>query len=160
MMTRVMNMHYSFPVKFFAEGSTVYNNPLSPSFRFYLSQIVAILSEVDAMADFAVKRRTFMPFGEDFRYQNNAENLYTHMDNILILLNSNNSKDGPMPLAKGQYSDMRSYFDGLEDSVTKLDVKHSNTDFMPYTNRKALIVTTDGTWTGYYTTRPWNKKYF
>jgi hypothetical protein len=37
MTTRVMNMHYSFPIKFFAEGSSVFNNPLSSSFKFYLS---------------------------------------------------------------------------------------------------------------------------
>lgn len=160
MTTRVMNMHYSFPVKFFSEGSTVFNNPLSNSFRSYMTQMIAVLSEVDAMADYATKRRAFMPFGEDFRYQNNADNLYTHIDTLLILVNSNNASDGAMPQAKGQYSDMKSYFDGLEDNQTKLDIKPANSDFMPYTNRKALIVTTDGTWTGYYTTRPWLKKYY
>jgi len=82
------------------------------------------------------------------------------MDMLLILVNSNNSSDGPIPLVKAQYSDMKQYFEGLEDAQTKLDIKPANSDFMPYTNRKLMIITTDGTWTGYYTTRPWLKKYY
>lgn len=159
MQTQILNGHYTFPTKFFNTHTILAFNPMRSSFSKTIKIFLEILAEVDIAADYATKRTLFMPFGGDFKFKN-AASRYQQIDLLVILIQSNNSEKGPMPKAEAQYTNVKDYFRDVQAVSQSTDKKKGNSDFFPYTNRYLSKSLTGGVWTGYYTTRPWYKRFY
>lgn len=61
---------------------------------------------------------------------------------------------------KGKKIHLAKLLEKHEDEINKSFFKVQNPDFMPYTNRETVTLSSGGTWTGYYTTRTYHKRLY
>lgn len=160
MLTSVAFQHYSFPITFknwdlgtINPMNITFNNETAPSFKNFVQ-------DINYLADMYKDRHVMGMFGDDMRYFD-SESIYRQIEFCMIFLASQNKTT--FKNVEMNYSTTKEYFDTIRkiyrEKKEEFDVK-KNTDFFPYTNRISAYFETGGTWTGYFTTRPWHKHFF
>ena len=148
MLVNVFKDHYCWPPGFYVDERYDADEPFQPDAT--LSTFNAELKAtelINYIQDQAAHRREnhlLLPWGCDFTYANAKMN-FDQMDKIIQFVNKYNTKNITL-----QYSTPSQYVDAVKKEQVKWAVKYD--DGFPYSDNL------DDYWTGYFTSRPTQKK--
>ena len=167
--TLILPQHYSFPVRFKSLKGFSFPrsaNPLKENFEVTVKLFIFLIRELDHVSKWFRNGVSLIPFGDDFEYKKQNTWYFEKIDFLLVFVKSNSKST--FSGVKIDYSTPREYFDKLRGlgllkntaNSQNQEIADRKLDFVPYINRLSFLLGTGGTWTGFYSSRPFYKQFF
>ena len=147
-MVNVFKDHYCYPPGFYVDERYDADEPFQPDSTLSTfnaeHKATELINYIQDSADHRREQHLLLPWGCDFTFSNAKQN-FDQMDKIISFVNRYNTKNITL-----QYSTPSQYLDAVKKDNVEWAVKYD--DGFPYSDNL------DDYWTGYFSSRPTQKK--